>query len=104
MPKPRQPREQASHAGSQHLRALQRVTDAALASLSEQQLLRELLLRITEVLGTDTAAILLLDETGDLLHARAAKGIEEEVEQGVKIPSDLGTVVVLERLLGAEAT
>jgi serine phosphatase RsbU (regulator of sigma subunit)/anti-sigma regulatory factor (Ser/Thr protein kinase) len=77
-------------ADTRQLRALQRVTDAALASLSEEQLLRELLLRITEILGTDTAAILLLDETGQLLHARAAKGIEEEVEQGVKIPVGRG--------------
>ncbi|HEX5145540.1 MAG TPA: SpoIIE family protein phosphatase [Conexibacter sp.] len=72
------------------LRSLQRVTDAALASLSEEQLLRELLLRITDILGTDTAAILLLDDAGELLHARAAKGIEEEVKQGVKIPVGRG--------------
>jgi signal transduction histidine kinase len=69
---------------------LQRVADAALSYLSEEELLRELLLRITEILGTDTAAILLLDEAGTVLHARAAKGIEEEVEQGVKIPVGKG--------------
>jgi anti-sigma regulatory factor (Ser/Thr protein kinase) len=74
----------------QRLEGLQRVTDAALASLSEEQLLRELLLRITEILHCDTAAILLLDDTGTMLHARAAKGIEEEVEQGVKIPVGKG--------------
>ena len=70
--------------------ALQRVADAALASLSEDELLPELLLRITEVLGTDTAAILLFDETRQVLRARAAKGIEEEVEQGVEIPVGKG--------------
>jgi anti-sigma regulatory factor (Ser/Thr protein kinase) len=74
----------------QRLESLQRITDATLASLSVEQLLRELLLRISEILGTDTAAILLLDDTGTLLHARAAKGIEEEVEQGVKIPVGRG--------------
>jgi len=72
------------------LESLQRITDAALASLSVEQLLLELLLRISDILSTDTAAILLLDETGRLLHARAAKGIEEEVEQGVKIPVGRG--------------
>jgi len=72
------------------LEALERITDAALASLSAEQLLRELLLRISEILNSDTAAILLLDEEGLLLHARAAKGIEEEVEQGVKIPVGRG--------------
>ena len=68
------------------LEALQRVTDAALAHLSEDDLLSELLLRITESLGTDTAAILLLEPEGEYLRAHAARGIEEEVEQGVRIP------------------
>ncbi len=72
------------------LEALQRVADAALAYLSEDELLPELLQRITEILHTDTAAILLLDETGKTLHARAAKGIEEEVERGVQIPVGKG--------------
>jgi GAF domain-containing protein/anti-sigma regulatory factor (Ser/Thr protein kinase) len=72
------------------LAALQRVTDAALAYLSEDDLLRELLERITEILNTDTAAVLLLDEAGTELRARAAKGIEEEVEQGVRIPVGRG--------------
>jgi GAF domain-containing protein/anti-sigma regulatory factor (Ser/Thr protein kinase) len=72
------------------LDALQRVTDAALAYLSEDELLAELLDRVTDVLGTDTAAILMLDPAGDVLRARAAKGIEEEVEQGVTIPVGRG--------------
>jgi serine phosphatase RsbU (regulator of sigma subunit)/anti-sigma regulatory factor (Ser/Thr protein kinase) len=84
-PAPDKPRPLADR-----LEALQRITDAALASLSVEQLLRELLLRIAEILGSDTAAILLLDESGTTLHARAAKGIEEEVEQGVKIPFGRG--------------
>ncbi|MBE2317327.1 SpoIIE family protein phosphatase [Solirubrobacter sp. CPCC 204708] len=68
------------------LRALQRVADVALAYLPLDQLLNELLERIAEILGTDTAAFLLLDESGEWLVATAAKGIEEEVEQGVRIP------------------
>jgi GAF domain-containing protein/anti-sigma regulatory factor (Ser/Thr protein kinase) len=81
------------------LAALQRVTDAALAFLPEDELLTELLLRISEILNTDTAAILLLDESGELLRARAAKGIEEEVEQGVTVPVGQGFAgrVVAER-------
>jgi serine phosphatase RsbU (regulator of sigma subunit)/anti-sigma regulatory factor (Ser/Thr protein kinase) len=82
--------EHGIYADRRQLEALQRVTDAALATLTEEQLLRELLVRISEILSTDTAAILLLDESGTLLHARAAKGIEEEVEQGVKIPVGKG--------------
>jgi serine phosphatase RsbU (regulator of sigma subunit) len=72
------------------LAALQRVTDAALAYLSLDELLTELLHRTTEILDTDTAAFLLLDDAGDTLVARAAKGIEEEVEQGVRIPVGRG--------------
>jgi GAF domain-containing protein/anti-sigma regulatory factor (Ser/Thr protein kinase) len=72
------------------LEALQRVTDAALAYLSEGELLTELLLRISEVLHSDTAAILLLDDQRAVLRARAAKGIEEEVEQRVEIPVGKG--------------
>jgi serine phosphatase RsbU (regulator of sigma subunit)/anti-sigma regulatory factor (Ser/Thr protein kinase) len=89
MPNPPEPLEPPVPDG-ERLQALERITDAALASLSAEQLLRELLLRITEILSSDTAAILLLDEEEQLLHARAAKGIEEEVEQGVKIPVGRG--------------
>jgi serine phosphatase RsbU (regulator of sigma subunit)/anti-sigma regulatory factor (Ser/Thr protein kinase) len=72
------------------IRELQRITDAALASLSMQELLNELLERIAGILGTDTAAFLLLDEVAGDLVAQAAKGIEEEVEQGVRIPIGRG--------------
>jgi anti-sigma regulatory factor (Ser/Thr protein kinase) len=68
------------------LESLQRVTDAALGRLTEEALLAELLDRISEILDSDTTAILLLEPGGEMLRARAAKGIEEEVEQGVRIP------------------
>ncbi len=77
-------------ASFQHLQKLQRVTDAALANLSVDELLDELLIRIREALSADTAAILLLDTMKAELVARAAKGIEEEVEQGVRIPLGRG--------------
>jgi GAF domain-containing protein/anti-sigma regulatory factor (Ser/Thr protein kinase) len=69
---------------------IQRVADAALSHLALDALLAELLERIAETLRTDTAAFLLLDEPSAMLHARAAKGIEEEVEQGVRIPVGRG--------------
>jgi serine phosphatase RsbU (regulator of sigma subunit)/anti-sigma regulatory factor (Ser/Thr protein kinase)/putative methionine-R-sulfoxide reductase with GAF domain len=68
------------------MRAVQRVTEAALSALSPAELLDELLVRIRELLGADTAAILMLEDNGRFLRARAAKGIEEEVRQGVRIP------------------
>jgi signal transduction histidine kinase len=72
------------------LARLQVVTDAALAHLAPDQLLDELLTRIREVLSADTSAVLLLDESTNELVARAAKGLEEEVEQGVRIPVGRG--------------
>lgn len=72
------------------LRRVQSVTDAALAHLAVEDLLDELLVRVREVLDADTAAILLLNETGTELVAKAAKGLEEEVEQGVRIPLGRG--------------
>jgi GAF domain-containing protein/anti-sigma regulatory factor (Ser/Thr protein kinase) len=78
------------HRGVSELSALQSVTDAALAYLAQDELLEELLNRITEVLSADTAAILLLDESAGVLRARAARGIEEEVERGVQIPVGRG--------------
>ena len=72
------------------LQALQRVTEPGLSYLPLDQLLTELLDRMTEILDADTAAFLLLDEDGDELVATAAKGIEEEVVQGVRIPVGRG--------------
>jgi anti-sigma regulatory factor (Ser/Thr protein kinase)/putative methionine-R-sulfoxide reductase with GAF domain len=66
------------------------VTDSALGYLSLEALLGELLERITAAIETDTAAILLLDESRGVLVARAAKGIEEEVRRGVTIPVGAG--------------
>jgi serine phosphatase RsbU (regulator of sigma subunit)/anti-sigma regulatory factor (Ser/Thr protein kinase) len=72
------------------LRNIQYVTDAALAHLDLERLLRELLERVTQVLSTDTAVILLLHEDEERLVARAAKGLEQEVEQGFSLPVGAG--------------
>ena len=72
------------------LRDLQSITDAALAYLPLEKLLDELLMRVIGILGVDTAAILLLEDDGTTLVARAAKGLEEEVERGVRIPVGRG--------------
>jgi signal transduction histidine kinase len=71
---------------SERVRRLQSVTDAALAHLRLDDLLAALLDRTREILEVDTCAILLLDEETNELVARAALGIEEEVEQGVRFP------------------
>jgi len=72
------------------LRDLESITDAALAYLPIETLLDELLTRVIEILDVDTAAILLLEDDETTLVARAAKGLEEEVERGVRIPVGRG--------------
>jgi signal transduction histidine kinase len=75
---------------AERLRRVQAVSDAALLHLTLDKLLDELLIRVRDALDADTSAILLLDEDRAELVARAAKGIEEEVEQGVRIPVGKG--------------
>jgi len=77
--------ESGLRANTDRLERLQAVTDAALAHLEVEELLQVLLPRIRDILGADTCAVLLLDEETNELVARAAVGIEEEVEAGVRI-------------------
>jgi serine phosphatase RsbU (regulator of sigma subunit)/anti-sigma regulatory factor (Ser/Thr protein kinase) len=79
-----------SRIAAERLRDLQSITDAALAYMPLETLLAELLTRVTAILGVDTAAILLLEDDDSTLVARAAKGLEEEVERGVRIPVGRG--------------
>ncbi len=87
-------RERAARAAAEvtatTLARLQAVTDAALAHLALADLLNELLARLREVIHADTAAVLLLDDEDHTLVVRAAKGLEGEVEQGVRIPIGRG--------------
>jgi serine phosphatase RsbU (regulator of sigma subunit)/anti-sigma regulatory factor (Ser/Thr protein kinase) len=72
------------------LEDVQKVTDAALAFLDLDDLLAELLQRLTDILDADTAAVLLVEDDGRTLAARAANGLEEEVEQGFRLPVGRG--------------
>lgn len=69
---------------------LQAITSAVLGHLALDDLLNELLTRIRVALSTDTAAVLLLNDDATALVARAARGLEEEVEQGSTIPLGKG--------------
>jgi K+-sensing histidine kinase KdpD len=80
----------AGRGHEEQIRRIQSVADAALAHLEVDDLLEELLIRIRDALGSDTAAFLLLDEGTDELVARAARGLEESVERGTRIPVGLG--------------
>jgi PAS domain S-box-containing protein len=69
------------------LAGLQSLTDVALAYLSLEDLLRELLSRLCGVLACDVSSILLLSDDGRQLVVRASHGIDD----------DAGTVVDLGR-------
>ncbi len=77
-------------ARAEQVRNLYALSDPALAEMNLEDLLDELLVRVRSALEVDTVAILLLDEDAQQLVARAAKGLEEEVERGVRIPIGAG--------------
>ncbi|WP_238008969.1 GAF domain-containing SpoIIE family protein phosphatase [Dactylosporangium sp. AC04546] len=75
---------------AEKLRRLQTVTDAALSRLGLEDLLAELLVRTRELLGADSAAVMLVDPSGSELIATAASGLEREVHLGVRVPVGQG--------------
>jgi signal transduction histidine kinase len=81
-----------AEAAIQRLSAIQKVTDAALATLELDQLLRELLQRISQVLGGETATVLLLTEDRQHLMVRASFGVDDEGHEQVRIPLGQGVV------------
>ncbi|MET7397445.1 GAF domain-containing SpoIIE family protein phosphatase [Dactylosporangium sp. NPDC005572] len=75
---------------AEKLRRLQTITDAALSRLGVEDLLAELLARTRELLGADSAAVMLVDPSGTELIATAASGLEREVHLGVRVPVGRG--------------
>ena len=69
---------------------LRAVTDATLNRLDIEDLLVEILDRLRSILDADTGAVLLREPGTDYLVARAARGLEEEVRQGVHVPIGAG--------------
>ena len=86
-------RERAARAEAEHsaesIRRLQAVTDSALVPMTLDDLLREMLARIRELLATDSATILLLDEDGQSLSVRATIGWEETATE-LRVPVGQG--------------
>jgi phosphoserine phosphatase RsbU/P len=74
-----------SEAIEEQLKAIEMVTDVALRHLDVDDLLKELLDRVASIMAVDTVAVLLLEPESEILIARAAWGIEEEVRQGVRV-------------------
>jgi GAF domain-containing protein len=86
-------RERAARAEAEHsaesIRRLQALTDSALERHTLEDLLREMLARIRELLATDFAAILLLEEDGQSLFVRATIGLEDAA-MGLRVPLGQG--------------
>lgn len=72
------------------LGAIRTIIDAYLGQLGVDDVLREITHRLGDLLGVDTAAVLLRDGDPDYLVVRAAYGIEQEVRQGVRVPIGVG--------------
>jgi anti-sigma regulatory factor (Ser/Thr protein kinase)/putative methionine-R-sulfoxide reductase with GAF domain len=77
-------------APAERIQDLQRLGDPVLSELGLEELLDEVLVRVQQAVGADTVAILLHDVESGQLVARAAKGLEEEVVRGVRIPIGQG--------------
>src|SRR5262249_20379176 len=79
-----------AEATNARLGALQALTDTALSHLALDDLLPELLGRVTAVMGVDHIAIFLLDEDGQTLSPRAARGVLEAGVGHVQLPVGRG--------------
>jgi phosphoserine phosphatase RsbU/P len=75
---------------AERLEALTALTDANLSRMDFDDLLDELLERVRIIFDADTAAVLLIEDDANVLVARAARGLEDEVRQGVKVPVGAG--------------
>ncbi|SOD74912.1 GAF domain-containing protein [Jatrophihabitans sp. GAS493] len=71
------------------------LVDTSLDALDVDDLLTHLLERVRGILDADTAAVLMRADGADVLIARAACGLEEEVRQGVRIPIGTGFAGVI---------
>jgi anti-sigma regulatory factor (Ser/Thr protein kinase)/putative methionine-R-sulfoxide reductase with GAF domain len=85
----RDARERAEEAVKK-VRGLEAVADAALAHLPFDELLSELLARVSHVLEVERAAILLQDEERQCLTVRAARGRGAEFAQSRRVPLGAG--------------
>jgi signal transduction histidine kinase/putative methionine-R-sulfoxide reductase with GAF domain len=76
--------------GANRLLRLEAITETALSHLDLEELLDELLERIRDLLESDTAVMLLVDEDGETLVPAAAKGFELQPDADIRIPIGQG--------------
>ena len=70
----------------ERLRAIQSITESALARLALDDLLSELLARLRKALGGDFACVQLVNEAHDSLDIRAADGVALDLVAPVRVP------------------
>jgi PAS domain S-box-containing protein len=75
-----------AEAALERLRAIQSISDSALARLALDDLLSELLARLRKALGGDFAFIQLIDEKHESLKIRAADGVPLNLLGAVRVP------------------
>lgn len=80
---------------AQQLDILQHITDTALAHLSLEDMLHELLIRVEDILHADTSAVLLPTDDGQYLKVRAAHGLEDEIIAAIELPIGEGHAVAV---------
>ena len=68
------------------LRQLQQVTDVALSHLKLDDLLNELMSRVSQVLSVDVAVAMLRDGSDEALRVYAARGLPEERWRAIRVP------------------
>ena len=79
-----------SPAAAERLANLLAITDTDLNRLGVDELLAEMIDRVRSILEVDTVAVLLLDEPGEHLIARASHGLDEPTGQGMRLPMGVG--------------
>ena len=80
----------AADGAARMLENIRAITDEAFAHMDVDEFLDTLLERVRQILGVDTAVVLLLERQGRFLVAAAAKGFEEEVVQAAHVPVGQG--------------
>jgi len=93
--------EQAARAqaekATETVRRLQSVTDTALSHLELDEVMREMLVRVQDLLGADAGAILLVTDDGRYLAGRIAIGLEEEGRVRVPMGSGIAGRIAVSR-------
>jgi PAS domain S-box-containing protein len=90
-------REEAERS-AEAVRRLQNLSDTALSPVSLDELLREMLARIRELLATDSAVLLLVSDDGRELAGRATSGIgQNELESRVPFGHGVAGRIAAER-------